>query len=142
MINPPPIYDYLIDQDGKANLSWILYFNSLYEGDTGTEWNPTFVSLTSVGSPTITGRYYRIGRRLCYFHVIVNPATSTTATATTTYIDNFPLTMAYDGLCFAVSGGSGTNAGHAIASTNRIYVPSWSAVTVPVHVIGMVEVRG
>lgn len=137
----PPIYDPVVNDDGKANLSWILYFNSLFEGDTGKTWMPTFVSLGSVGTPTITGRYYRFnGHKLCYFHVIITPATSTTSTAATTYIDNFPLTVSGDGICFAVSGGSGSLSGHIVAANNRIFVPAWTAVTVPVHVVGMCEV--
>lgn len=140
-ISPPPINDFVIDQEGKANLSWILFFNSLYEGDTGEEWTPTAVSLGSVGTPTLTGRYYRIGRRLAYFRIVITPATSTTSTAATTYIDNFPLTMAGDGICFAVSGGTGTNSGHCVSANNRIFLPAWSAVTLPISIIGMAEVR-
>lgn len=140
-ITPPPVYDYMIDQEGKANLSWILYFNSLYEGDTGTAWTPTFTNLTTVGTPTITGKYYRFGgKRLCFFHVTITPATSTTSTAASTYIDNFPLSFANDGFCIAVSGGSGTTAGHAVAANGRIYTPAWSAVTLPVHILGFAEI--
>lgn len=140
-IAPAPINDFLADQEGKANLSWILFFNSLYEGDTGTAWTPTAVSLGSVGTPTLTGRYYRIGRRLCYFAITITPATSTTSTAATTYIDNLPVTMSNDGICFAVSGGTGTNSGHCVSANNRIYLPAWGPVTLPITVIGMVEVR-
>jgi len=39
----------------------------------------------------------------------------------------------------AVSGLLGTNAGMCDKSSNNIYVPSWSAVTVPLTVVGMVE---
>lgn len=139
--SPPPIYDTMITDEGKANLSWILYFNSLYQGDSGATWTPTFTSLGEVGTPTITGRYYKFnGNRLCYFHVVVTPATSTTSTAATTYIDNFPLTIANDGICFAASGGAGTVSGHAVAANNRIYTPAWGAVALPVHVIGICEV--
>lgn len=139
-IQPPPIYDFLSDDEGKTNLSWILFFNSLYEGDTGTEWIPTFQNLTEVGTPTIVGRYYRIARRICYFAISITPSTSTTSTAGTTYIDNFPLNPVRDGVCFAVSGGVGAVPGHIVSGTNRIYVPAWSAVTVPLTVIGLVEV--
>lgn len=138
---PPPAIHPLIDDKGLCSLQWLLHFNGLYEGDTGTSWEPTFQSLTEVGSPTITGRYYRILRRVCFFLVSVVPATNTSATAGTTYIDNFPLTFSSDGICFAVTGGLGSSSGHIIASSNRIYVPGWTAITVPLTVAGIGEVR-
>ena len=142
-VKPPPVFDFLVDQDGKANLSWVVYFNSLYEGDSGTSWTPTFQSLTTVGTPTITGRYYRVGgRQLVYYTILVTPATSTTSTAGTTYINNFPLPTIGDSACLAVTGGIGSQAGHFIASTNRIFVPAWSAVTVPITIVGLCEVNG
>lgn len=138
-IEAPPIYQPVADKDsGVASLPWILFFNSIFTGDTGTAWNPTFTSLTISGTPTVTGRYYQLGV-LVYFKVKIVPATSTTSTAGTTYIDNFPLTMNGDGICFAVSGLLGTNSGMCDQASNRIYVPSWSAVTVPLTVIGIVE---
>lgn len=140
-IAPPPINDFLVDNEGKANLSWILFFNQLYEGDTGTSWTPTFTSLTEVGgSATITGRYYRVNRRLCFFWVKIVPVTNTSATAGTTYINNFPLTASNDGACWAVSGNLGDGPGHIVASNNRIYVPGWTTVTVPLYVVGFTEV--
>lgn len=140
-VSPAPIYDQVIDEEGKANLSWILFFNSLYEGDTGTEWTPTFTSLTEVGgSATITGRYYRVGRRLCYFRVLITPVTNTSATAGTTYINNFPITFSNDGFCVAMTANTGSNAGHVVASNNRIYVPSWTTITTPITVVGVAEV--
>lgn len=140
-IEAPPIRNPLIDDEGFANLAWILFFNSLFEGDTGTTWTPTFVNLTQTGTPTITGRYYRLSRRIVYFAITVTPATNTSAVAGTTYIDNFPLTFSGDGVSFAVSGNLGAGPGHVVASGNRIYVPSWTAVTVPLTVVGMCEVR-
>lgn len=135
----PPIYDPLAEDDGKAKLSWILFFNGLFDGDTGTTWAPTFTGLTISGTPTITGKYYRISRAIAYFRVTITPSTSTTSTAGTTYINNFPLVMKGDGICFAVSGLLGTNSGMCDRASNRVYVPSWSAVTVPLSIIGIVE---
>jgi hypothetical protein len=139
-LDSAPIKDPVVDREGFSNLSWVLFFNSLYEGDTGTVWSPTFQSLTEVGTPTITGRYYRISRRLVYFNTLIIPGTNTSSTAGTTYIDNFPLTFAGDGICFAVTGGLGDGPGHVISSSNRIYVPSWTTVTVPLTIIGLCEV--
>jgi hypothetical protein len=140
MNTPPPSGDQVVDKDGFMSLSWLLFNNGIYEGDTGTDWTPAFTSLTQTGTPTITGRYYRVLRRLCFFRVLIVPGTDTTSTAGTTYINNFPLTFTSDGVCFAVSGNLGATPGHIVASNNRIYVPAWTAVTVPLTVIGIGEV--
>lgn len=139
---PPPVRDQVIDGEGFATLPWVLHFTQLYQGDTGEAWTPTFQSLATSGTPTITGRYYRIIRRIAFFWVRIVPGTNTSATAGTTYIDNFPLTFTSDGICFAVSGNLGSSAGHIVASNNRIYVPGWSAVTVPLTIVGIGEVSG
>lgn len=140
-VQPPPVRDYIVGPDGKTNLSWVLFFNNLFEGDTGTLWTPTFTSLTTVGTPTITGKYMQLTRRVVYFWVRIVPATSTSSTAGTTYVNNFPLTFASDGVNFAVSGNLGAGPGHNVTGNNRIYVPSWSVVTVPLTIIGLAEVQ-
>ena len=138
-VSAPPIYDQVIDDQGKAKLSWANFFQQTFDGDAGTLWTPTFVSLTEVGTPVIDGRYYRLTKYLTFFKVVITPGTSTTSTAGTTYIDNYPITFTGDGICFAVSGNLGTSSGHIVASSNRIYVPGWSAVTVPLTIIGIGE---
>lgn len=138
-VKEPPTYEILSDENGKPRIPWLLFFDSVFRGDTGTPWSPTFTSLTISGTPTITGKVYRIGRSLAYFSVRIVPATNTSAVAGTTYIDNFPLTLNADGACLAVSGLLGTNAGMCDSATNRIYVPAWSTVTVPLTIVGFVE---
>ena len=138
-ISPPPIVDELVDDNKKAKMSWSLFFNAMYNGDSGEAWTPTFVSLTEVGTPIITGRYYQISNYLTLFNITITPSTSTSATAGTTYMDNFPLNFTGDGIVFAVSGGLGSGSGHIISSTNRVYVPAWSGVTVPLTLIGICE---
>lgn len=140
-LQAPPIYEKIAGEDGKPPLPWILFFQQSFDGDAGVDWVPTFTSLTTVGTPTITGRYYKLSKYLTFFRVTIVPETSTTATAGTTYINNFPLTFRNDGVCWAVSGGFGANAGHIVASTNRIYVPAWSAVTVPLSILGVGEAQ-
>ena len=140
--SPPPTRDQIVDGDGFTSLSWLLFFNNQYNGDTGTVWTPTFTDLTISGTPTITGRYYRLSRRVVYFTIRIVPATSTTSVAGTTYVNNFPLTVTGDGVCFAVLGGIGDGPGHVVAGNNRIYTPAWTAVTVPVTVVGICEVQG
>jgi hypothetical protein len=138
-VRPAPIYDPIADEDAKASRSWILFFNGLFEGDTGTAWTPTFVNLTQTGTPTIAGYYYRVTRRLVYFRIDITPATDTSAVAGSTYIDNFPLTFSNNGICFAVTGNLGDGPGMVASATNRIYVPAWTTVTVPLTVIGICE---
>lgn len=140
-VSSPPIYEKLVNQDGKPNLAWILFFNKIFQGDSGTDWTPTFTSLTTVGTPTITGRIYKLSGALAFFRVHIVPSTSTTSVAGTTYIDNMPVTATANGICFAVSGLLGTNAGMYDSATNRVYVPAWSAVTVPLTIIGICEAR-
>lgn len=137
-IDPPPIYEPISGSDGKASLPWILFFNRIFTGDTGTSWTPTFTNLTITGTPTITGVYYKIGP-LCFFRITITPATDTSATAGSTYVNNFPLTMSAPGFCIPVSGLLGGGTGMCDAATNRIYPPSWSAVTVPLYILGLVE---
>lgn len=139
MRNPPPIYERIAAEDGKAPLPWVMFFNQMMNGDSGTSWTPTFKDLTEVGTPTITGRYYRLSKYLTLFFVTIIPGTSTSAVAGTTYIDNFPMVFSGDGFVFAVTGGLGSNSGHIVKASNRIYVPAWTAVTVQLTLIGLAE---
>lgn len=122
-------------------MPWTLFFNSVYDGDTGTDWVPQWVNLATTGTPIYTGRYKFITRQLVYFRIDIdaNGGTST-STQGSTAVTNFPLSFSNNGICFAVSGLTGTNAGMVYSGDNRIYVPSWSAVSVPLTVIGIAEV--
>jgi hypothetical protein len=141
-IDPPPIYEPLIEQNGSARIPWILFFNNIFQGDGGTDWNPTFVSLGSTGTPTITGRYYKIGQNLVWFSIRITPATDTTSTAATTYCDNFPLAFRQDSVCLASSGSGAVQAiGGIRAADNRIYPPGWAGVTQPLTIVGFGEAR-
>ena len=136
----PPIRHNLTEESGAISMPWILYFNQTFNGDSGTAWTPTFESLTEVGgAATVTGRYYQISRYLTYFNILVTPVTNTSATAGTTYVDNFPLTTSANGICGTVSNKLGGGLGMVEASSNRIYVPAWTTVTSPINIIGMVE---
>lgn len=137
-LEPPPLYDQMIDESGKAKWSWSMFFQKLYQGDSGTNWTPTFTNLTTVGSPVISGTYYRLTRSLTYFSINITPATSTTSVAGTTYC-NYPLKLNNNGICFAVTGLLGSGSGMCDKASNNIYVPAWSAVTVPITIIGFVE---
>lgn len=137
-INPAPIQNPLAEEGtGLATLPWILFFNSLFTGDTGTAWTPVPTSLTQVGTPTITGFYFRSGQFMD-FEIHIIPGTNTSSSAGTTYFA-LPFDVLSDGACLAVSGLLGSNAGMVDAATNRCYTPSWVTVTVPLTVVGRVR---
>lgn len=137
---PAPITQPVLDDNGLPTLPWTLFFNQNYNGDAGTAWSPTFTSLT--GSTTsVTGRYYRLSQYLVYFVINVTPSGATTSTAGTTYIGNFPLTFNGNGFNTVVSGAAGGAIGMNRASDNRIYVPAWTSVSVPLTIMGMGEAR-
>jgi hypothetical protein len=130
----------MVERDGVATIPWVLFFNSIFQGDTGTDFEPTFANLTTVGTPTITGKYYLLSRQICYFSIRIVPGTSVTATAGSTAVTDFPLQFTADGACLAVSGLTGSNAGMISATDQKIYIPALSAVTVPVTIVGLAEV--
>lgn len=138
-VQPPPTRDALTEKEGELSMPWLLFFNQMFNGDAGTLWTPTFVNLTTTGTPVIVGRYYQISQYLCYFNVLLTPGTDTSATAGTTYIDNFPLTAASNGFCLSISNNLGGALGMVNSSNNRIYVPEWTTVTTPINIIGIVE---
>ena len=138
-VEPPPLYDVAVQNDGKLTSRWSIFMDGLYRGDAGQLWTPTFQNLTVTGAPTISGTFYRISDYLKYFTITIEPGTDTSSVAGTTYCDNFPLTIAGDGACIAVGGVLGLDSGIVDAGTNRIYTPSWTSVTVPVTVVGLAE---
>lgn len=138
-VQPPPTYEVLQDENGKAKTPWLLFFNQMYAGDAGTSWTPTFQNLTTSGTPTITGRYYRLSDYLTYFNITITPGTNTSSTAGSTYCDNFPLSVLNNGACVAVGGAVGVGTGIIQANTGRIYTPTWSTVSVPVSILGIAE---
>ena len=144
-INPAPITNPVTEVDlksgktsGIATLPWILFFNSLFTGDTGTSFTPTATNLTVVGAaPTITGIYYRSGQFIDFYIRIV-PGTNTSCTAGTTYF-SVPFDIITDSANFIVSGLLGGAVGQCDAATNRIYPGTWAAVTVPLTIQGRVR---
>ncbi len=140
--NAPPFYDPIIDPEKGMPFTWINFFNNIFNGDAGTAWIPTFQQLTVVGAtPTFSGRIYQISKYLALFTTNIIPGTNTSAVAGTTYIDNFPFIMQGDGIVFAMAGKLGTNSGMCEKATNKIWVPAWTTVTVPLTVFGIVEAR-
>ena len=139
-ISPAPITHPITDETTRVTIPWSLFFTSLFTGDTGTSWTPTFTSLTSVGTPTITGKYFRIGQ-FYYFWVKIVPGTNTSSTFGTTYINNLPFTVVSDGACQAVNDAPSVAQGVVLASNNRAYTPSWTTRTNTITITGFVEAR-
>jgi len=141
-LQEPPTTEVMIDQDGRPSLAWLLFFNQFPIGDTGEVWEPTFDGLTEVGGDaTITGRFFKLSQEIVYFHIHIVPATNTSATAGTTFVDNFPLNVTRNGVCFAVTGNLGSNSGIVQEGTNKIYVPGWTTVTNPLTIVGIAEAK-
>lgn len=140
----PPFFEILIDDQQKTNINWTVFFQNLVDGDAGDTWTPTFVSLGVSGSPTYTGRYFRLNKYLAYFIIVINPnGGNTTSTAATTYCDNFPLSLQTNGVCFAGTGSGAVQAiGGVRSSDKRIYTPDWSAVTETLSIVGLVNTVG
>lgn len=136
----PPRTEPIVDDDKFATLNWTIFFESLANGDVGTAWTPTFVGLTETGTATKTGKYYRINKNLVYFRIVITPATDTSATAGTTYCDNFPLTMISDSANITCSGFTAA-AGGTTYSDKRIYTATWTNIATPITIVGLVEVN-
>lgn len=137
-LSPPPTYELIADKDtGKVTLPWLLFFDQVFTGDQGTPWVPTITGLTISGTPVITGSYYQMGS-LAFFKIVIVPATSTTSVSGTTYCNNFPLTISSDTSCSAVTNAPSAALGMCDSATNRIYFPSWTAITSQVTISGWV----
>lgn len=137
-VQPAPINQPVIDDNALPTLPWTLFFNQSFNGDAGTEWTPIITSLTGSTS-SVTGRYYQLSQYLTFFRITITPNGNTSSTAGTTYIGNFPLTFSSDGFNTVVSGSTGGAIGMNRASDNRIYIPAWTNVSVPLIILGMGE---
>ena len=135
----PPKTEPLIDDEKFSTLNWLIFFEQMAVGDGGTVWTPTFVGLTEVGTATKTGIYYRISKRLAYYRIVITPGTDTSAVNGTTYCNNFPLSMVSDGAAVTCSGFTAAIAGTTY-SNKRIYTATWTNITTPITIIGIVEV--
>jgi hypothetical protein len=140
-VSPAPIQQQVLDENGLPTLPWTLFFNQNFEGDAGEEWQPSFTGLTISGTPAITGRFYRLSQYLVFFRIDIDPDTSTSATAGTTYVDNFPLDINSNGFCTVVSDTAGGGIGIVNTALNRIYVPAWTGITTLTTVLGICEAR-
>jgi len=139
-IQQPPLTEPIVDKEQKATLTWASFFEGLAFGDTGTAWTPTFIGLTETGTATKTGKYWRLSNNICYFRITITPATDTSSTLGTTYCDNFPLLITNAGANVTCSGFTAAVSGTTSAD-KRIYTATWAAITTPITIVGIAEVR-
>lgn len=137
-IDSIPTQQNVIDNNGKMQLQWILFMQTLLSGDQGTAFVPDVSGLTVVGNPTIAGYYYN-NQGFSDFYITIVPGTSTTSTAGTTYF-TLPFDVVFDAPCFAITGTNGAT-GAINAATDRCYTPAWSALTTPVTINGRVATQ-
>ena len=142
----PPVKVPLFEANGMVNREWALFFQNLSQGDPGTLWTPTYSGLTLVGSVVHTGKWYRISDYMQYFWATITSSGGGThaSTAGTTYLSNYPSDITGNGGSVRVSN-MATNiaagGGVAVASNDRIYLPTWAATAETFVVAGVVEAR-
>jgi len=136
MIAPPPDYEPFGGQ------RWIDHVKAMWRGDAGDTWTPTYTSLTESGTATHTGFYKRLSQTLYQVRVRIVPGTNTSSVAGTTYLNNFPLTGSAFGHLIAINETTILPIGTAVfASNGRIYTPTWTTVTAPITISGIIEAR-
>lgn len=135
-ISDAPIAENVIDDSKKARPAWVEFFASITRGDVGTTWTPEITSLTTVGTPTISGVYYQ-NNGFTDWAVKIVPGTSTSSTSGVTFI-TLPFTVAADSPCFAVTGFTAAM-GVINASAKLAYLPTWTAITSPITITGRVK---
>lgn len=128
----------LVDEKGIPSIAYLTFFDNLARGDQGTEFTPTITNLTSVGTPTLSGRYFYVAG-LVYFRVTITPATNTSSSAGSTYM-TFPLTLQSDGSCTAI-GASVASIGFCNSADNKVYFPTWTTVATKITITGLVEAK-
>jgi hypothetical protein len=136
MTSVAPNQDPMIEESGRPKQSWAQFFSNLSRGDGGEKFTPTYIGLTTSGTPTVLGFFYE-NSGFIDFYITITPGTSTGSTLGSTYFD-LPFAFAFDTPCYAVGGG-GSAIGYIEASTKRCYTPSWSGATYPITINGRVK---
>jgi len=135
-ISDAPIAENVIDDAKKARPAWVEFFANLTRGDVGTTWTPTITSLTSTGTPTISGVYYQ-NQGFTDWAVKIVPATDTSSTLGVTTIA-LPFSVTADTICSVVTGTSNST-GVVNAAGKLAYLPTWTVITTPITITGRVK---
>ena len=119
--------------------------NTLDDYEEGT-WTPVLVGWTNVGTPTVTGRYLKIGR-LLWASARIIPATSISATVTTSYITGLPFPLGASEEAALAMADVTTGGGYSCALANRgtaseiyIYPPTTGVLTTGLLISGCIYV--
>ena len=135
--------------DYERRLQALERFMREIHGDRGatevSTWTPTWTGLTVVGVPTYAGRYTHIGS-LVFWKVTITAggANTTASTLNTTYIDNPPITIAYNNpSLFVFDPTLGAALGQGIcyvSGSGRLYTPTWTARNSSIEISGWYEI--
>lgn len=111
-------------------------YDSGYGPTSFGSWNPSISGFTTVGSPTVTGRYVRDNNVVhCWVQFNCSAGNTVASVANTSVIDNFPaaLTPTQRSVCMA-SNAAVTSFGNGVVTSIGTYTPAWSASSVDVYV--------
>lgn len=135
----PPINTSMLDQKGIPTKTWSAWFGNIFQTPAqGKPWVPVLSGITTTGAYIITGEWNRIGPML-YFSILITPSSGNT-TASGALITNLPFENGY-GQTTAFNASTREGVGSALV-TSSVSVPNWSALTVPVQIIGFCQVGG
>jgi hypothetical protein len=134
-VNPANAFDGLLVNPDSFS------YRDLTAQDKWTPFDPSFTSLTVVGSPTYTGRF-RIAGKWCQFQVTLVSSTSVESTAGTTY---FLLPITARGIAgLAAMSNNSTNIPvglcHINTTTGRCYLPTHPASNSTFSISGSYEI--
>lgn len=105
--------------------------------DLMTSWTPTLVGWTNVGSPTVVGKYKRVGK-IVTFYVTVTPATSISSTVVTSTITGFPFTSIEVGSATMTDGNAASYGACVVGPTGIIYPQTSGVLTAQINLVGTV----
>lgn len=121
-----------------GNATWIrdnLTVTGIY--DQMVSWTPVLSLWTNVGSPTVVGKYKRVGK-IVTFYVTVTPATSISSTVVTSSITGFPFTSIAAGSATMTDGNAVSYGACAIGPGGIIYPQTSGVLTTPLTFVGTV----
>ena len=153
-INPAPIQDSSIELDGRILQPWSEWFRNIERilGRKNNEivsFTPTFSGLTTTGTTTLNGSYYRFNC-MVFFEITIATTGTTSSTSGTTYISNLPFIAEKNGSLLVnntvtfIATGTGFVQENASSTTNGIvkgYTPSWTSNADTFHISGNYRIK-